>query len=351
MDFPLAGPIRGALAQQLELGDYGYTRRLADRALPEIFTEWAERRFRWTVDPARIVGLADIVQGIYLTLELFSVPGDGIVTLTPVYPPLWRSVEETGRRLLASTLVRGTERYEIDFDHLESCLRTGARILLLCNPHNPSGRAFTRSELESIGELAIRHDVIVLADEIHADLVYAPHRHVPFASLSPELAERTITMTSATKSFNIGGLRFAIAVFGGADILARFNSMPERFRGGLNSLGVIATEVAWRDCEGWLDRLVAYLASNRDYAVSELARRLPALRVLKPEATFLAWLDCRHLSLHEDPFSHYLSTARVAFSDGRDFGDGGEGFVRLNFATSRAILAELIERTVAATPP
>ena len=150
-------------------------------------------------------------------------------------------------------MVRGEARYEIDFDRLQSLVDGTTRVLLLCNPHNPTGRAFTRHELEGLADLALRHDLTVLSDEIHADLVYAPHRHVPFASLSPEVASRTITMTSATKSFNIAGLRFAIAIFGSDALRARFDSLPERIRGGLNSAGVAATEVAWRDCDAYPD--------------------------------------------------------------------------------------------------
>ena len=350
MDYPIAKPIRDELARQVKLGDYGYGRRLAERALPEIYAGYAARRFGWKVDPGSVVGLVDIVQGIYLTALLFAKPNEGILTLTPTYPPLWRCAEDTGRRLVTCTMERGPERYEIDFDRLASVVDGTTRILLLCNPHNPTGRAFTRAELEGLADLALRYELTVLSDEIHADLVYAPHRHIPFAALSPEVERRTITMTSATKSFNIAGLRFAIAIFGSDALRAQFDSLPERVRGGLNSAGVAATEVAWRDCDDWLDALVAYLAANRDFLYERIAGQLPAMTLRKPEATFLSWLDCSNLGINGSPFEHFLHAGKVAFSDGDDFGDGGAGFVRLNFATSRAVLTKILDRVEAAVP-
>jgi cystathionine beta-lyase len=350
MDFSIPQTITDALRVQLDRGDYGYTRRLGERELPHIYSAWAKRRHGWDVDPDSVVGLVDIVQGIYITAQMFAEPGDGIITLTPTYPPLWRSVEETGRRLLACTMQRGPERYEIDFDRLDEIVDKRTRILLLCNPHNPTGRVFTRGELEALASFAIKHDLTVLSDEIHCDLVFAPHKHIPFASLGPEIAKRTITMTSATKSFNLAGLRFAIAVFGSPQLRERFDKVPERVRGGLNSLGVLATEVAWRDCESWLDSLIGYLRGNRDFLVSQIHQRIPGMEMRLPESTFLSWLDCAQLPINGSPFEHYLQVGKIGMNDGEDFGDGGAEHVRLNFATSRTILTEIVDRLARATP-
>ena len=353
MDFPLAQPIHDVLSEQLAAHDYGYTLQFDEHPLREIFVAWAQRRFSWQVDPARIEPLVDIVQGIYLSIQLYTEPGDGVVTLTPTYPPLWQSVEAMGRRLVDCTLindVQGRGQYEIDFDRLREQLDPSVKLLLLCNPHNPTGRVFTRTELESLAQLVVERDLVVVADEIHADLVYLPHKHIPFASLSPEIAQRTITMTSATKSFNLGGLRFAIAIFGSQALQDRFNQVPRGARGGLNSLGVLATEVAWRDCDDWLDQLVIYLQGNRDFVIEQLSTRLPQIEVPKPESTYLAWLGCQNLPINRDPFEHFLETGKVAFNSGLDFGSGGEGFVRLNFATSRTILGEILDRVVNSLP-
>ncbi len=350
MDFPLAPPIHAALSEQCAAQDFGYPMPLSKRPLVEIFSAWAQRRYNWQVDPGRIEGMVDIVQGIYLALQLYSEPGDSVLTLTPTYPPLWRSIEGMGRRLLDCSMRSGESGYEIDFDQLRDQLDARTKLFLLCNPHNPTGRVFTRTELEGLAELVLEHDLIVVADEIHADLVYAPHQHIPFASLGKEIEARTITMTSATKSFNIGGLRFAIAVFGSQALQDRFNSWPKGALGGVNSLGVLATEVAWSDCDDWLEELLAYLQGNRDFVLQQVQSRMPQVEIFKPEATYLAWLGCQALRLNNEPFEHFLDNAKVGFGNGVDFGSGGEGFVRLNFATSRTILAETIDRAVASLP-
>ncbi len=351
MDFPLAPPIHQVLSEQLQAHDYGYTLHWAERPVAEIYAGFAQRRYGWQVEPASMEGLVDIVQGIYLSLQLYSEPGDGVLVLTPTYPPLWQSVEAMGRRLVDCTLMAGDERYEIDFDRLRGKLDSGVKLFLLCNPHNPTGRVFNRDELESLAELVLAYDLTVVSDEIHADLVYAPHRHIPFASLAPEVARRTITMTSATKSFNLGGLRFAVAIFGDQSLQDRFNALPKGLIGGLNSLGALASEVAWRDCDQWLDAAVAYLAGNRDFVVDRIRGRLPGIDLFKPEATYLAWLNCQALPVNRNPFEHFLETGRVALNNGPDFGSGGEGFVRLNFATSRVILSEMMDRLEGSLPP
>ena len=345
MDFDMAEPIRAGLAGMMEANDLGYAPKLPASGLPEAFAAFAARRFPgWEVAPERMVAIADIVQGIHLTIEAFTRPGDGVCTLTPVYPPFLQAVAETGRRLDHCTMVRGDGRYEIDFDALGATIDGRTRILLLCTPHNPLGRVFERGELEALAELAIERDLVVVADEIHADIVYPGFRHIPFASLGPEVEARTVTMTSATKSFNIAGLRCAVVLFGSNRLAERFNAWPERIRGAVSSFGMEATRIAWTECDEWLDALLAHLEGNRDFLHAFVAERLSGMRMVLPAATYLGWLDCREFGLEPDPYQWFLDRARVGFNDGRDFGDGGEGHVRINFATSRAILAQVLER-------
>ena len=345
MDFDMAEPIRAGLARMMEANDLGYAPKLPASGLPEAFAAFAARRFPgWEVAPERMVAIADIVQGIHLAIEAFTRPGDGVCTLTPVYPPFLQAVAETGRRLDHCTMVRGEGRYEIDFDALRATIDGRTRILLLCTPHNPLGRVFERDELEALAELAIERDLVVVADEIHADIVYPGFRHIPFASLGPEAEARTVTMTSATKSFNIAGLRCAVVLFGSDRLAERFNAWPERIRGAVSSFGMEATRIAWTECDEWLDALLAHLEGNRDFLHAFVAERLPGMRMVLPAATYLGWLDCREFGLEPDPYQWFLERARVGFNDGRDFGDGGEGHVRINFATSRAILAQVLER-------
>jgi cystathionine beta-lyase len=216
--------------------------------------------------------------------------------------------------------------------------------MLLCNPHNPSGRVFRREELEGIAQVALARDLVVVSDEIHADLVFPGSRHIPFAALSPEIEARTITLSSASKPFNIAGLRCAVAVFGSDALRKRFLGCPRHLRGGLGSFGIAATEVAWRHCQPWLDEVLAYLGANRQLLADFTAAELPGIRHFRPEATYLAWLDCRALGLEPSPYRFFLSRAKVALSDGAAFGGPGRGFVRLNFATSRRILRLALER-------
>lgn len=352
MDFPMAEPIRAGLARMMEANDLGYSAKFPESGAPEAFAAFAARRFPgWEVSPGRMTALADVVQGIYLALEALTRPGDGVCTLTPVYPPFLQAVAETGRRLDRCTMVRGRERYEIDFDALEAAIDERTRLLLLCTPHNPLGRVFERTELEALARIAVERDLVVVADEIHADLVYpadgggAPaRRHIPFETLGPEVAERTVTMTSATKSFNIAGLRCALAIFGSERLARRFDAWPERIRGAVNGFGLEASRIAWTECDEWLDALLAYLEANRDHLYAFVRERLPGVEMRLPEATYLGWLDCRELGLGSDPYTWFLDRALVGFNDGRDFGDGGEGHVRINFATPRGVLAQVLER-------
>jgi cystathionine beta-lyase len=348
MDFPVADVITQHLLESVRLGDLGYPINPTPKALPTVFAKRMLDRFGWQIDPHRVLVITDVVQGIYIALQTLSEPGDGVVLQTPVYPPFLEAVKEIGRRQVNSPLVPGPRGYEIDFDDLEAKLDARSRIFLLCNPQNPTGRLFSRAELERLAELALARDLIVIADEIHMDLVYPGQRHVPFASLGPEVEARTITLTSATKAFNIAGLRCSVAHFGSDALKKRFNTVPRHVRGGIGSLGLTTTEVAWTSAQPWLDEVVAYLDGNRRFLAELLKERIPAIRYAPPEATYLAWLDCRALGLPTDPFTHFLERARVGLSDGRRFGAGGEGFVRLNFATSRAILTQILERMAAA---
>ncbi len=344
MDFPLAEPLEALLRSTLENSDTGYPLGVDRDGLREVFAERAAARYGWRVDPGRIELLSDVVQGLYVALHVLTEPGDAAIVQTPIYPPFLRCVEDVKRRMLVNELVQGERGYEIDFDALRGSIDARTRMLMLCNPHNPTGRVFTREELSALAEIAIEHDLIVVSDEIHADLVLPGAEHVPIATLGPEVEARTITLMSATKAWNIAGLRCAVAAFGSQDLHRRFNALPRHIRGGLGSLGLAATQIAWTACQPWLDEVVGYLDANRRAVREQLAEQLPAVRLDGPEGTYLAWLDCRALELPGGPFAFFLKRAKVALSNGAVFGPGGSGFVRLNFATSREIVTEAIER-------
>jgi cystathionine beta-lyase len=348
MDFPVAPPIHRAIRELVGRHDFGYHHVPLSPGLRDALVSRMAERFSWQIDPQRIVPLVNVLQGLDASVLLHSRRGEGVVLETPIYPPFLAAVERSGRRVVESSLVRGAHRYEIDFEHLRAMLDPDTRLLLLCNPHNPTGRVFEREELLALGELALEHDIIVVSDEIHADLAFPPRRHLPFATLGPELAERTITLTSATKSFNLAGLPCAFAIFGSDRVQQPFQELPPHVLGQPGILDDAATHAAWTEGQPWLDEVVAYLLENRDLVMDFFARRLPDLRVLPPEATYMAWLDCRELGLPADPFNFFLEHARVALTRGSDFGAPGKGFVRMNFATSRTILLEILERMGAA---
>ncbi len=350
MDFGTAPAIRDALADCLEISDFGYPRAPHQTGIAERFAARMEGRFDWHVDPGNVELLCEVVQGIYVALLQLTREGDGILVQTPIYPPFLQAVRETGRRLAEAPLVDARDGYEIDFDVTRAACDDRTRLLLLCNPHNPTGRVFRRAELEALAELAIERDLTIVSDEIHADLVYPGARHVPIASLSPEIGARTVTLYSASKAFNIAGLRCAVAAFGSTEAKRAFKALPGHVRGGLSQMGLVATRAAWEAGDSWLEEVLQALRVNRDFTVDEVRRQWPAARAHVPEATYLAWVDARALGLSPSPYAHFRDRGRVAFSDGAHFGEPGRGYVRINFATSPKLLREGLSRATNALP-
>lgn len=344
MDYEMAPPIRAALEGMLARGDLGYPQSYAANGLDEVFCARMLQRYQWQVAPRQVEFFSDVVQIIYLSLLTLTEPGDGIVIQTPIYPPFLSAVAETERRADICPLTQHAQGYQIDFDALVRNVDTRTRMLLLCHPHNPTGRAYTRAELEGLAAIVLRHDWVVVSDEIHADLMLDERRHIPFASLSDEIAARTITLTSSSKPFNIAGLCLAVAVFGSDELRRKFMRIPAHVRGGRSALGIAATHAAWTAGEPWLEATLTQLRANRAYVAQYVTAHWPAVAHTPPEATFLAWLDCRQLKLGMEPQRFFLERAKVALGDGLAFGAAGEGFVRLNFATSPAILHEMLAR-------
>jgi cystathionine beta-lyase len=340
--------VKEAIEALVARHDLGYHHVPLSPRLREVLVTRMAERFGWAIDPGSVMPLVNVVQGLDASVLRHSRRGEGVIVQTPIYPPFLASVEESGRRLVENPLAHGASRFELDLDQLRSALDAETRVLLHCNPHNPSGRAFDRAELLSLGEIVLEHDLIVVSDEIHADLVYpdeaGDRAHVPFASLSPELAERTITLTSATKAFNLAGLPCAFAIFGSERVRAPFRDWPGHLLGHPGILADAAVCAAWTEGQPWLDVVMAYLRENRAIVFDFLARELPDVRAYVPEATYLAWLDFTAMDLGADPFAFLREHARVALSRGPDFGIPGEGCARLNFATSQSILRELLER-------
>jgi cysteine-S-conjugate beta-lyase len=294
--------------------------------------------------------VADLMQGTYAPILAFSDPGDGVVLQVPNYPPFRDAINSTGRRLLALPMRDDGTRYVFDMTELEKLVDRRTRIFVLCNPQNPTGRVFSRDELLALGRFAIEHDLIVISDEIHSDLVYPGQQHIPFASLGPDIAGRTVTLNSATKSFNIPGLRCALVAFGTEALRDRFHKrIPAKLTGSANIVGADATVAAWEECQPWLDAVMDHLLKARNRVKDVLAAEAPEIQLHAPEATYLAWLDCRKLGLSTSAFQFFLNKARIGFSAGETFDPDCTQYVRFNFATSMPILDEILERVVSAT--
>ncbi|GAA0911511.1 MalY/PatB family protein [Nonomuraea longicatena] len=331
MDLQTAPEVVAALRKRAS-GDLGYPVWLDDATagpLAEAFAERMSARFGWSPEPEHVRSYSDINQGLQVLLHIWTRPGDGVAVHTPAYHPFLDTLREMDRPPRPIQFERDGDTWRFEIPDLSGC-----KVLLLVNPHNPTGRVFTRAELESLAEAAERHDLMVIADEIHADLVYAPNRHIPFATVLPE---RTVTLTSATKSFNLGGIRCSVAHIGMAPVREALAAQPEFLFGSANLFGVEATVAAWRHGDTWLAETLATLERNR----RTIAERLPdGVRYTVPEATYLAWLDVGRKGMAEV----LEREAKVLLNDGAAFGPGGETFVRLNFATSPETLSEILSR-------
>ncbi|MFD8460049.1 MalY/PatB family protein [Streptomyces antimycoticus] len=343
MDFLTAEPVRRALQEIANDADFCYSSQPDE--VPTAFAARMESAFGWHVRADHTVLVADLVQGVTASILAFSRPGDGVALMSPSYPPLADAVRSTGRGLVDVPLVASGSRYEVEIADLTAALgRESVSMLLLCNPHNPTGRVFDRSELAVIAAAAASAEVTVVSDEIHCDLVYPGAEFVPFATVDPRLAQRTVSLHSATKSFNLGGLRCGILHFGSEALLRRFQEAhPDRLLGRPNTFGALATTVAWQQGQPWLDSVRARLRENRD-VVRRWVDRTPGLSSHAPEGTYFCWLDCAGLGLDEPAAAFFRREARVAMSAGETFGPGYRAFVRLNFAMSPTILAEVLGR-------
>lgn len=345
-DFDLCPAVVEALERAIGRGDAGYP-DWWDEPLADAFSARMAARHGWQPDPAHVRHTCDLVQAMQVVVELTTRPGEAVALHVPNYPPFLRALESMQRTPVFSPIMSTAAGWELDAQRLDDDVaRSGAKVLLVVNPHNPTGRVFSRSELEALAEVSLRHDLVVVSDELHAELTHAEHRHVPFASLAEEVALRTVTITSATKSFNLGGMRTAVAHVGDARVRAAWDRLPTEMLGSLNLLGVEATLAAWRDGDEWLERQRRHLTEMRDHLAERLGD-LDGVVLHPPEATFLAWLDCRRAAFGADPAAHFREHAKVELSPGPLFGPGGEGHVRLNFGTGRRILDEILDRMTA----
>jgi cystathionine beta-lyase len=345
MDFVSPEPVIRALRTRIEHGIFGYGMELPE--FNETVVDLLYKRYAWRVSPEALVILPGVITGFNLAGRAVTVPGDGILMQTPVYPPILRAPTNMGVRRDEAALTRLADgRYVIDFDAFEAAITARTRMFLLCNPHNPVGRVFQRHELTRLAEICLRHNLVICADEVHCDLVFQGHPHLPIASLAPEVAERTITLMAPSKTYNLAGLKCAFAIIPNASLREKFlAARVDLVHGMVSLLGSVAALAAYRDGQPWLEALRRYLEGNRDCVRQYIDTYLPPITVGTPEGTYLAWLDCRQARLpHNDPYTFFLERAKVALNNGMDFGQGGQGFVRLNFGCPRTLLVQALDR-------
>jgi cystathionine beta-lyase len=344
MDFESPPAVVEALRRRAGHGIYGYP--LVPPSFFEAAIEWLRRRHGWEVRKEWMSMTPGIVPALNYIVRAFTKRNDPVIIQTPVYHPFYYAIENHGRRVVRNPLRFDGRRYAMDLDDLRTKIDAPGRMLILCSPHNPVGRVWTHEELEALGRIAIERDLLVISDEIHHDLIYRGHRHQVLAALSPELAQQTITCIAPSKTFNIPGLATAAVIAPNPDLLKKFEDEAERSGFDLGQVfGIVGFEAAYRHGEDWLDALLPYLEGNVDFLEKFLADRTPGIKLIRPEGTYLALLDCRGLGLDQTALNDFfLKEARVYLNDGTMFGSELEGFVRINFGCPRALLAEALER-------
>lgn len=342
MDVPLAPPIARVLHEAVERGDTGYA---WEGGLPAAFAEFARRRYGWNVSHTAPRLTADVMRAVSVAVEAVTRPGDSVVINTPVYPPFFACLDTLRRSTVASPLRHADAGLRLDLDRLERDFAAGARCYLLCNPHNPSGAVFSRAELQAVADLAAAYDVAVVSDEIHAPLTAPGVAHIPFATVDGTAAARSFTAVAASKAWNLPGLKAALLIPGpDSDVAA----LPGELWAGAGLFGVLAGEAAFTHGEQWLDQIRADVEERKTLLAKLLAEDLPQVGYVPQQGTYLAWLDFRDCDLPGDPATVLCDRGRVGLSSGPAFGVEGEGFARLNLATSRANLVEAVRRIRAA---
>ncbi|MCK6257265.1 pyridoxal phosphate-dependent aminotransferase [Fictibacillus sp. KIGAM418] len=345
MDFKAPHAVIDAMKKRIDHGIFGYS--MATKETKQIVMDWLKSRHTWEIQSDWIVFTPGVVPALSAAIHTYTETNDGVLIQSPVYYPFGDMVKKNNRKLISNSLRYNGETYEMDFEDLELQFRTkNIKLMLLCNPHNPVGRVWTKEELGKLAKLCIQYDVLVFSDDIHFDLIYKKYRHTILSSLSPEIEERTITGIAPSKTFNLAGLQFSTIIIPNKTLRDKFSDYLATigfFSPG--SLGIIAAEAAYQNGEEWLDGLMEYLESNLDYLKNFIKEKLPQIKVIEPEGTYLVWLDCSNLNMdHKRLESFIQDEAKLAFDEGYIFGKEGEGFERINIACPLETLKEGLTR-------
>ena len=342
MDFQTPVCVRDALVSRSQHGIFGYSEPGA--SYHSAVKNWYKNRFNWNTEKEWLLITPGVVNALYLAVRAFTKPGDAVLIQQPVYYPFASAAQKTGRELLVNELVYKDGSYIIDFEDFENKAKD-AKIFILCNPHNPVGRVWTKEELLHMGEICLRYGVIVISDEIHQDIIFSPNKHLVFAALDERFSDNTVTCTSPSKTFNLAGLHHANNFISNEKLRALFKQEYEN--SGLsqpNIMGLISCEAAYKDGSPWLDELNNYLDGNMSLLNDFLQSNIPKIKLIKPEGTYLAWLDCHELGLSAKELDEAITKkCKLWLNDGRMFGKGGSGFQRMNVACPRSILKNACE--------
>ncbi|MDU4961774.1 MAG: MalY/PatB family protein [Sporomusaceae bacterium] len=349
-DFKCPQPVIDALVKRAQHGIYGYPVNL--KKFEQSVANWQKKRFGWNIDPDWVEYTPAVIPAIVYAMRAFTNPGDNIVIQMPAYHPFHDIIPHNGRHILGNNLIpKADGSYEIDFDNLEELLsRKRTTMFLLCSPHNPIGKCFTREELTKMAALCLKHHVFVVSDEIHSDIVYKGSKHIPFGSLSPEVADNCVVCVNPSKTFNIAGVRTGAVVIPNRHIHDLFyRPLEDNKAYGRTVFGTLPIEVAYNECDYYADQLLAYLEGNLAYLQQFVVKRIPRIKVTPTQATYLIWLNCKDLNLPPKQLQDFfLTKAKVAMNEGSTFGPGGAGFMRLNIACPRSRLVEALNRIEAA---
>lgn len=344
MDFETPDFIIDDMKERMEHPVMGYSFR--PKEFNKSFQDWSLRKYNWEIKPDWISFSPGVVSAVSLAVMGFTSTGDEIIVQPPVYFPFFKSIEGLDRKLVHNPLKEENGRFSMDFDNLEEIITPKTKMLILCNPHNPGGSAWTHEELNKLAEICNKNDIFVLSDEIHADLIFEPAVHTPFIKAADGTGVKTIACLAASKSFNLAGLATSLVVIPDAEIKAKYEDLMQTVHiSGGNLFGSIATMSAYSKGWEWMQQLLAYLKSNRDYLVEFVEKELPQLRILKPEATYLAWIDFSSLGMKQEELNNWMyNTVGVGLNTGTMFGPGGEGFMRINFACPKPMLEKALAR-------
>lgn len=344
MDFLTAPCVMEALKDRLEQGIFGYTTRPS--SYNESIVNWLDNRFSWKINQEWLMFSPAVITSISLLIQNLTQKNDKIMIQEPVYSPFHSIVESNERSLVISPLVKLDDgSYVMDYEDIEAKIKD-VKIFILCNPHNPVGRVWTREELTRLGEICLKHNVLVISDEIHSDIILKNHKHTPFASISKEFRENTITCMAPTKTFNLAGLQSSFLVISNPyyyEVMDKAFSILDIKRN--NAFSLVATEAAYNYGEDWLYELIKYIEDNVDFAIDYIKNHMPQLKVKKPEGTYLLWVDFSNLNVDKKDLKNALiNKGRIALSDGSSFGIGGDGYYRINLACPRSMVLEGLKR-------